>query len=145
MFISKKKLEALVAKVYKVEHALNDVVSGIKTCGECGDLFFYRQPDRAERDACIERAWDNYRQTAEGIRERPKTDTSYELFGAQEDRDRAILLCPPSIEITHCRHCDAIAEAKEEKARKVKEAKEVAESCPEAVIDLGKKKACREE
>jgi len=48
-------------------------------------------------------------------------------------------------EATNCTWCDEAVKEKKEKEAKVKEAIKVAESCPEAVLGIKDKKACKSE
>jgi len=125
MWVSKEELINLRSKINELEHTVAQppicIPTEIKYCSECGVA---------------------YKKRDDVIRRNPLT---FEVGTFESSWELAFL--PPMLweEVTNCTWCDEAVKEKKEKEAKVKEAIKVAESCPEAVLGIKDKKACKSE
>jgi len=127
MWISRDELTNLKSKINELEHQVACpplwASAKVRYCSECGVAYEKRLKPLSYTEMYPEG--------------KSYVDYDNECSIAEHD--------PVEEEVTNCTWCDEAVKEKELKAKRLEEAINVAKSCPEAVIDLGKKKVCKGE
>jgi len=122
---------------------LEDLTKNIRWCQECGDIYGKRMVGYEEHDDCRNKIFDKVA-SLDDMHDKELIEDSeyYKKTRALYDK---LEYCPSPVEATNCKACDPVVKKRIEREAKVKEAIEVAESCPEAVLGIKDKKACKSE